>query len=127
MARRTRALLPALDGLEDGAPLTGPEGTAFPPNRAARQLFRLEPADGNPEAHGGPTAALGPAGECPTRLTLEVRDNGRGATKADLARPQALGLLGMRERAELVGGKVRVVGVPGKGTTVLARIPLRPR
>jgi signal transduction histidine kinase len=35
-----------------------------------------------------------------------------------------LGLLGMRERLEMVGGKFTVESAPGKGTTILAQIPL---
>jgi signal transduction histidine kinase len=35
-----------------------------------------------------------------------------------------LGLLGMRERLEMVGGKFSVTSAPGKGTTVRAEIPL---
>jgi len=57
-------------------------------------------------------------------LVLEVRDNGRGVTVREIADPQSLGLLGMRERALLFGGEVRIGGSPGTGTTVTARIPL---
>jgi signal transduction histidine kinase len=35
-----------------------------------------------------------------------------------------LGLLGMTERLEIVGGNFTVTSAPGKGTTVLARVPL---
>jgi signal transduction histidine kinase len=35
-----------------------------------------------------------------------------------------LGLLGMRERLEMVGGKFIVESSPGKGTTIQAQIPL---
>jgi signal transduction histidine kinase len=35
-----------------------------------------------------------------------------------------LGLLGMRERLEMVGGRFNVTSAPGRGTTVLAKIPL---
>ena len=38
-----------------------------------------------------------------------------------------LGLLGMRERVEMVGGKFTVESAPGKGTTIQAQIPLRQR
>ncbi len=52
---------------------------------------------------------------------LEVRDNGRGVTEAETHGPQSLGLLGIRERARLLGGEVSIRGVPGHGTT--GRIP----
>jgi signal transduction histidine kinase len=38
---------------------------------------------------------------------------------------RSLGLLGMRERALLVGGEVKIQGVPGRGTSVVVTIPLR--
>lgn len=57
-------------------------------------------------------------------VVLSVRDNGRGVTEADSSAPNALGLLGMRERAALLGGDVSLHGRPGRGTVVTARIPL---
>ena len=57
-------------------------------------------------------------------LVLEVRDNGRGVTDAELSDPKSLGLVGMRERALLLGGETTITGTPGKGTTVKVRIPL---
>jgi two-component system sensor histidine kinase UhpB len=57
-------------------------------------------------------------------LTLEVSDNGRGITEYEVHRPDSLGLLGMRERAALLGGVAEVNGMPGQGTTVTVRVPL---
>lgn len=59
------------------------------------------------------------------RLTLRIEDNGRGITAAELNDRRAIGLLGMRERADIVGGTVTISGAPGKGTTVLVTIPLK--
>ena len=58
-------------------------------------------------------------------LTLEVSDNGRGITEDEISRPDSLGLLGMRERAALLGGVAEVKGAPGQGTTVTVRVPLQ--
>jgi len=55
-------------------------------------------------------------------LTLEVRDNGRGIGDEQLS-PRSLGILGMRERALLIGGEFNISGSPGQGTTVRVRIP----
>jgi signal transduction histidine kinase len=57
-------------------------------------------------------------------FVLEVRDNGRGITEAEKTAAHALGLMGMRERALLVGGEIEITGVAGKGTVLLVRIPL---
>jgi signal transduction histidine kinase len=58
------------------------------------------------------------------QLLLEVRDNGRGITPAELANRQSLGLLGMRERVESVRGHMDIRGVPGQGTSVRITVPL---
>ena len=56
-------------------------------------------------------------------LTLEVRDNGRGMADVTSLRRGALGILGMRERATLIGGTLTITGAPGQGTTVRVTIP----
>lgn len=57
-------------------------------------------------------------------LLLHVQDNGRGISDAEANDPKSLGLLGMRERARLVHGEVRIHGVPEQGTTVEVRLPI---
>jgi len=58
------------------------------------------------------------------RLVLLIRDNGRGFDQADPSLSRSLGLLGMRERAAILGGRVTISSAAGKGTTVTAWIPL---
>ena len=58
------------------------------------------------------------------RLVLQIRDNGRGFEQANPSLSKSLGLLGMRERAAILGGQVNISSAPGKGTTVTAWIPL---
>ena len=58
-------------------------------------------------------------------LELEVKDDGCGITKGQRINSRSLGLLGMKERALLVGGDVHISGKEGRGTTVLVRVPLR--
>jgi PAS domain S-box-containing protein len=58
------------------------------------------------------------------RVRLVVEDNGRGVPPAAVTNPRSLGLLGMRDRAVLVGGDVSVTGGPGAGTTVTVELPL---
>ncbi|SEG43567.1 Signal transduction histidine kinase [Thermomonospora echinospora] len=64
------------------------------------------------------------------QVVLTIRDDGRGfhpEELPDLARQGHYGLIGMRERAERVGGTVTVQAVPGAGTTVELRLPARHR
>ena len=66
----------------------------------------------------------------PGGIRLEVHDNGKSfpveqtlSTKTN----RRLGLLGMRERVEMVGGTLSFDSAPGHGTTVRAEIPFNPR
>ncbi len=57
-------------------------------------------------------------------IELKIEDNGIGIKVADLKRPSSFGIIGMRERASLLGGKLDVRAVPNKGTSVLVHFPL---
>ncbi|RME96078.1 MAG: sensor histidine kinase [Verrucomicrobia bacterium] len=61
-----------------------------------------------------------------TGVALEVRDDGVGFREDRLQENEALGLLGMRERMALVGGRVVVQSAPGEGTTVRVWAPAEP-
>jgi PAS domain S-box-containing protein len=56
-------------------------------------------------------------------LELKVKDDGRGISESEKVNTRSLGLLGMRERALLVGGEVNILGADGNGTTVVVRVP----
>ena len=58
------------------------------------------------------------------RLFLTVADNGRGIDPADIDASKSLGLIGMRERAMLIGGEFSVAGESERGTTVTVSLPL---
>jgi len=60
------------------------------------------------------------------QIVLEVKDNGRGISKTQVNNTKSIGLLGLRERASLLGGTLRLEGRRGKGTILTARIP-KPR
>ena len=54
---------------------------------------------------------------------LRIRDNGRGIKESDMSDPRAIGLLGMRERAAIIGGTFTIAGRPAKGTAIMVRVP----
>jgi PAS domain S-box-containing protein len=57
-------------------------------------------------------------------MVLSVQDNGVGFRLDGPRKPQSLGLVGLRERALLLKGRVQVASEPGRGTRVEARIPV---
>lgn len=57
-------------------------------------------------------------------LRLRINDNGKGITKKNINSSKSYGLIGMRERLHALNGKLEIIGKPGKGTIVLAILPL---
>jgi len=59
-------------------------------------------------------------------IQMEISDNGKSfpVEKAFMTKnPKRLGLVGMKERMEMVGGGLTIESAPGKGTTVRAHVP----
>ena len=59
------------------------------------------------------------------KIVLEVADNGRGITQAEISDAKSFGLIGMRERVEFIDGEVTIVGSPGQGTKITVTLPLK--
>jgi PAS domain S-box-containing protein len=62
-----------------------------------------------------------------SEFVLVIRDNGRGITDEQKSGRRTLGLLGMRERAHLIGANIDIAGVSGEGTVVTVRISIAQR
>ena len=76
--------------------------------------------------HAGATHVAVNLKQSANQIILEVKDNGRGISKAEISHTTSMGLLNMRERAALLGGDFKIGRIPhGKGTKVQVSIPLR--
>jgi len=65
----------------------------------------------------------------PHAVRMQIKDNGKAFDVGSVwhsKRIQRLGLIGMRERVETVGGRFTIVSAPGQGTTIEAQIPFNP-
>lgn len=94
-------------------------------NDRATALFRLiQEALTNIARHADATEVSVTLNEQDGWLDVQVTDNGRGITEAELLATKSLGLLGMRERVNLLDGEIEFSGQPNKGTTVKVRLPL---
>ena len=60
----------------------------------------------------------------PEEVRLAVEDDGRGFDPAQIT-PNRFGLMGMRERAHLLGGQLALHSAPGQGTRLEVRIPIQ--
>jgi len=57
------------------------------------------------------------------RVRLFVEDDGIGFSPEVIERTDRLGLVGMRERAEMLGGSLTIESTPGRGTSVIVEVP----
>jgi PAS domain S-box-containing protein len=88
-------------------------------------VFRIfQEALTNIMRHARATAVEITASQEAGEFVLTISDNGRGITTEEALGSHSLGLLGMRERAHLVGGKIDFNGIAGAGTVVTVRVPV---
>jgi two-component system sensor histidine kinase UhpB len=82
----------------------------------------------NVAKHSGATKAEVTVSRSAGRLAILVADDGRGfdARRAEEAAEAGVGLRGMRDRAELFGGRLRIDSGAGEGTRVDVLVPLPP-
>jgi signal transduction histidine kinase len=107
--------------LELGAlPATVPLPVKITFARALQELLS------NAVRHGGGVEVRVRVSVAGGALSLDVADGGPGFDPAGLAESSGLGLPGMREQAELLGGGFEVRSAPGQGTAVRAWWPLQP-
>ena len=88
-------------------------------------IFRiLQESLTNVMRHSGATRVSVVFGKDTDSYFLEIKDNGSGIKAADLHKSKSFGVIGIKERALLLGGEATVHGEPGRGTTVSVTIPI---
>ncbi len=126
-------LIPALEWLgEDFDARTGiacelhlpQEAPEIPPEIATDTYRICQEALTNVVRHAGASRVVIRLTIEPDGLHLMVQDDGRGISTAELQHRDALGILGMQERALQWNGTISFDGEPGQGTTVRLHIPL---
>jgi signal transduction histidine kinase len=90
-------------------------------------LFRVaQEALNNVARHAHATRVKVSINKMSDAIRMEIGDNGQSFRVDKILRaknPKRLGLLGMKERLEMIGGSLAIESVPGTGTTVRAVIP----
>jgi signal transduction histidine kinase len=98
----------------------------FPPEEAIHVYRIVQEALSNVARHSRAREAWVTLREQSGELNLEVRDNGEGfRTGAETNLPTGVGLMGMRERAQHLGGSLIIQSAPGMGTLVKVSVPAR--
>jgi signal transduction histidine kinase len=125
LARHIQELSKAV-GLEIDFQCTSPDGMKRLPTRIEVTLFRIaQEALTNVIRHSKASRASVILLRQISEIAMLVEDDGRGFDFAAKDRSdQCLGLMGMRERANLLGGSFVVESAPGEGTTIRVKIPL---
>jgi PAS domain S-box-containing protein len=111
--------------------VTGTEIVPRLPPESEIVLFRIaQEALTNVVKHARASKAAIALETGPDKVVMTISDDGRGYDPAArLAQTQvtaSLGLVGMRERAESIGGRLRVESAPGRGTRVIVEAPRMP-
>jgi len=114
---RIRVQLKAIEGVDE---LNNDQRTVF---------YRIaQSALANVHKHARATEATVGIRKLPGAIRMEIQDNGISfdVEKVLFAkRHKRLGLLGSRERVEMIGGKFEIKSEPTKGTTISAQIPIK--
>jgi signal transduction histidine kinase len=115
----------ARTGVEVGFVADPPDGRRAPVIEL--ELLRLlQEALTNVERHSGATAVKVRWAIRPDAATLTIADNGSGFDVSAVRRLDAYGLLGMRERADSIGGVLAIRSSPGAGTEIDVVVPRVP-
>ncbi|HEU0265570.1 MAG TPA: ATP-binding protein, partial [Geobacterales bacterium] len=81
----------------------------------------------NVQRHSGATVVEALLVERSKHYNLIVRDNGRGITLEEIESPHSIGLIGIRERVFILGGRMRIFGSTRQGTVLFVRVPVNPK
>jgi len=114
-------------GLEIDYQFISPEGLKRLPIGVELSLFRIaQEATTNIIRHAKASHASFVVLQQLHEVTMLVEDNGQGFDFAAASKKcdQCLGLMGMRERVNLLGGSFVIESAPGEGTTIRVRIPI---
>lgn len=99
-----------------------------PPDEQSTALFRIfQEALTNAYRHAAASEIRADLCRYDSRLSLVIRDNGKGISRAKAHDPASFGIFGIRERVRQLGGRFSIEGRAGKGTTLKVVIPMGER
>lgn len=94
-------------------------------HKAALALYRIyQEALTNVARHSGASKVTSSLITFDDSIQLIIVDNGKGFSSDGIKRKRSLGLLSMKERATMLNGSHQIESSPGKGTSIIATIPI---
>lgn len=94
-------------------------------HESATAVFRIvQEAMTNIARHSGATEATVEIARDTSNCTVIVLDNGHGCSRDERHAPNSFGLPGIRERANALGGELRIETAPGRGFALRVSLPL---
>ena len=95
------------------------------PDASKTALFRIfQECLTNVLRHSSATSVVVSLKEADQQLVMSITDNGVGFEPLKVGGKRTLGILGMKERAEMIGGTYEINSKPGEGTSVIVSVPL---
>ncbi|HEY8388603.1 MAG TPA: sensor histidine kinase, partial [Parasegetibacter sp.] len=96
------------------------------PSEVGIGLFRIyQESLTNVARHASAQNVTATLESAPGQVCLSIMDDGKGFDMNSTGNRKTLGLLGMRERAHMIGGQLDIISSPGKGTAVIITVPLK--
>jgi len=95
------------------------------PDVCKTALFRIfQESLTNVVRHSGAKKLSVSLKEMDNYLVMTITDNGKGFDPMKVAEKKTLGILGMKERTEMIGGTYSINSNPGEGTSVIVSVPV---
>ncbi|MBI3138735.1 MAG: PAS domain S-box protein [Sphingobacteriales bacterium] len=110
-------------GIKTG--LSAPQDEIPVPDTAKTALFRIfQESLTNVVRHSSAKKVSVELKEEQGQLVMTIKDDGKGFDLTRVAEKKTLGILGMKERSEMMGGRYEIRSIPGEGTTVVVSVPV---
>jgi signal transduction histidine kinase len=103
-----------------------PHGSTLDHQRSVAAFRVFQEAMTNITRHANASTVRVRLSEVRGVFTMDIQDDGRGITKTQINDVSSIGLLGMREAVEPLGGRLSLSGRRGRGTRIVVRFPIRP-
>jgi len=95
------------------------------PESSKTALFRIfQESLTNVVRHSGAKKLAVTLKESDSSLVMTITDNGKGFDPLKVAEKRTLGILGMKERTEMIGGTYEINSIPDQGTSVIVSVPV---